>query len=325
MIFHDMTREQLIEKIEELTILNRQLLDEKEQEIGLDFSWTGNLGHWYWNIKTNTVTFNPLKITTLGYSKEEIPEKVSYQFFTEKLHPEDYQKAMDAMLAHLYGKSNVYEIEYRIRAKDGSYRWYYDRGKITQYNADGKPVFLAGIVFDITEKKEMQRDLEIKNMILSELSSTDGLTKIKNHRALIEYLKNFTVDVKYSNKYLSITIFDIDDFKKVNDHHGHIYGDKVLADVAAIIKSCIREEDIAGRYGGEEFMIILPNTELSNAILISERIRNTVEQYCFGEDIQVTISGGVKVYNGETLSEFIQGADTNLYEAKRQGKNRIIY
>ncbi len=322
---YNTSKEQLIQIIEELTMLKRQLLDEKEQEIGLDFAWTGNLGHWYWNIKTNTVTFNPLKITALGYFKDEIPDKVTYQFFTDKLHRDDYQKVMDAMTAHLYGKANVYEIEYRIRAKDGSYKWYYDRGKITQYDADGKPAFLAGIVFDITEKKEMQLDLENKNLILSEISSTDGLTKIKNHSSIIEHLKVFLSCVSHTGKLLSIAFFDIDDFKKVNDCHGHIYGDKVLVDVAAIIKSNIRDYDIAGRYGGEEFMIILSNTDLTDAVKTSERIRKIVEQHFFVNNILVTISGGVKTYNGETLSEFIHGADTNLYEAKKQGKNRIVY
>ena len=80
------------------------------------------MGHWYWNFKTNNVTFNHLKITTLGYTEEEIPEKVDYQFFTEKLHPEDYQKTMDAMLDHMYGKSSVYEVEYRIKTKEGAYK-----------------------------------------------------------------------------------------------------------------------------------------------------------------------------------------------------------
>ena len=100
----------------------------------LEYAWSGNLGHWYWNIKTNTVTFNPLKVTALGYDRDEIPDQVSYQFFTDKIHPEDYQKTMDAMMAHLYGKAGVYEVEYRIRAKNGEYRWYYDRGRITQYD-----------------------------------------------------------------------------------------------------------------------------------------------------------------------------------------------
>jgi hypothetical protein len=95
------TKKQLIQTIEEIQILNQQLLEEKEQAVGLDFSWTCNLGHWYWNLMTNNVTFNPLKVTTLGYTEEEIPKKVDYQYFTEKLHPEDYQKTMDAMLAHI--------------------------------------------------------------------------------------------------------------------------------------------------------------------------------------------------------------------------------
>lgn len=78
-------------------MLTRELLREKEQETRLEYAWTDNLGHWYWNIKTNEVTFNPLKVTTLGYDKSEIPEHVTYQFFTDILHPEDLQNAMDAI------------------------------------------------------------------------------------------------------------------------------------------------------------------------------------------------------------------------------------
>lgn len=95
--------------------------------------------HWYWDIETNTITFNPLKVTTLGYEICEIPEHVTYQYFTDKLHPEDYPKTMKAMKDHLYGRIEVYEAEYQIKTKDGRYRWYYDRGKITQRDKDGKP------------------------------------------------------------------------------------------------------------------------------------------------------------------------------------------
>lgn len=123
-------KKQLMERIEELERLNRELLREDELEVKLEYAWTGNLGHWYWDVKTNTVTFNPLKVTTLGYDRGEVPDRVDYQYFTDKLHPEDLEGAMEAMRAHLYGRAAVYEAEYRIRAKDGTYRWYYDRGKI---------------------------------------------------------------------------------------------------------------------------------------------------------------------------------------------------
>jgi PAS domain-containing protein len=134
------SREKLIERIDELTLLSAQLLRERNQESRLDYDWTGNLGHWYWNIKTNSVTFNPLKVTTLGYELPEDGTPVPYQFFTEKLHPDDYDPTMNAMRDHLSGKIHVYEVEYRIQAVDGTWHWFYDRGKITEYDSEGKPI-----------------------------------------------------------------------------------------------------------------------------------------------------------------------------------------
>lgn len=325
MKYSDFSKEQLLQLVEQMEILNNQLLKEQQQDTKLEYAWTGNLGHWYWNIKTNAVTFNPLKITTLGYKEEELPNQVTYQFFTDKLHPEDFQNTMDKMLEHLYGKAGVYEAEYRIQAKDGSYKWYYDRGKITQYDDAGKPVFLAGIVFDITEKKEMQLDLEYKNSILAELSSIDGLTKISNHRTLLERLEFEIAEANRTNKPLSLAMFDIDDFKKVNDSKGHIFGDKVLVDIASIIQGNIRETDLAGRYGGEEFAVIFSNTNISVASKIAERVRQSIAEFSFNAELSVTISGGIKQYSGEDAYAFIQAADVNLYEAKRQGKNRNVF
>ena len=247
----DLTREQLVQRIAELELLNHELLAEKEQEVRLEYAWTGNLGHWYWHIGTNAVTFNPLKVAALGYAPDEVPEPVPYQFFTDRIHPDDYEHTMQAMRDHLAGQAAVYEVEYRIRAKDGTYRWYYDRGRITRRDANGKPLFLAGIVFDVTEKKNMQLDLERKNRILAKLSATDGLTQVSNHRTVLEYLKAAMVEADRTRSPLSVALFDIDDFKHVNDSQGHLVGDQVLVDVAALIKGNIRETDQIGRYGGE--------------------------------------------------------------------------
>lgn len=317
--------EELLVRIEELETLNRQLLDEKEQAVKLEYAWTGNLGNWYWDIKTNKVTFNPLKVTTLGYGIEEIPEHVTYEFFTDMLHPDDYQKTMDAMMDHLYNKANVYEVEYRIKTKDRKYKWYYDRGKITKYNDEGKPLFIAGIVFDITEKKELQLETEYKNILLLEQTMVDDLTKINNHRSIRAHLKAEIIKAGRLNSPLSIVMFDIDDFKKINDTLGHITGDNVLVEVADIIQKNIRDNDMIGRYGGEEFLLVLSNTDLHTASVIADRIRTSIEEKFFITPTKFTISGGVKEYNGEEINEFIHGADINLYEAKKQGKNRIIY
>lgn len=318
-----MSREKLLERIDSLERLNRELLKEKEQEARLEFAWTGNLGHWYWNVKTNEVTFNPLKVLALGYTQEEIPEKVDYQFFTDKLHPEDYQKAMEAMKDHLYGRSEVYEVEYRIQGKNGEYRWYYDRGKITQYE-DGKPVFLSGIVFDTTEKNRIQGELEQKNRILQEMSSIDGLTQIYNHKTLVEYLGEKIKERGGGKSPLSIIMLDVDYFKKINDSKGHVFGDEVLVKVAQLIKEAIRESDVVGRYGGEEFMVILPATNGENAARLAERIRQTIENHSIGDGVALTISGGVKEFEGESVAEFIHKADLALYEAKNKGRNQIV-
>jgi len=325
MDYKEKTKEQLMERIDELEILNQQLLKEKEQETKLEYDWTGNLGHWYWNIRTNSVTFNPLKVKVLGYEKDEIPESVSYEYFTDKIHPDDHESTMQAMKDHLYGRESVYEAEYRMRTKEGKYRWYYDRGKITRVDEKGKPVFLAGIVFDITEKKESELELENKNKELAEISSVDGLTKISNRRALIEHLKTAAIESYVSKNNMSIAMFDIDDFKKVNDTKGHVYGDKVLANVAAILDRSIRDSDLAGRYGGEEFMVIFSDADAKKAAGIAERIRISIEKIFIEEDPKITVSGGVKQYQGEELTDFIKAADENLYKAKRTGKNKIIF
>lgn len=319
-----MSNEELVSKIEELSRLNEQLLREREQESRLEYDWTGNLGHWYWNIKTNSVTFNPLKITTLGYGLPADLSSVPYQFFTDKLHPDDHERAMNAMRDHLRGKAHVYEIEYRILAQDGSYHWFYDRGKITQYDEAGHPVFLAGIVFDITEKKRNEELLERENKLLAVKSSTDGLTSLKNHRAIIEELRAAVLAARNTGQNLSVAMFDLDYFKAINDTHGHHFGDIVLSKIAAIIKKNIRETDIAGRYGGEEFLLVFPNTPLSIARSICERIRLEIEAAVFEKGVRITISGGVQDYHGETTTALIDSADENLYEAKRSGRNRIV-
>lgn len=324
MRYEQYTREQLLSRIEELEMLNSELLKEKEAEARLDFAWAGNLGHWYWNIKTDSVVFNPLKVTTLGYSLAELPETVGYSFFTGLLHPEDYQGTMDAMLKHIRGERSVYEAEYRIQTKDKKWKWFYDRGKITLRGSNGEPLFASGIVFDITRRKEQELSLKKKNEILRLNSETDVLTGIRNRRAIMNELQARVAEARVSRSPLSIAMFDIDRFKFINDTKGHVYGDKVLKDVAGIIERSLREMDSVGRYGGEEFLVILPNTDETNGILVADRVRKNIESFDFADGLQVTISGGVKEYQGEEDTILIDAADKNLYEAKASGRNRVI-
>jgi len=164
---------------------------------------------------------------------------------------------------------------------------------------------------------------------IKSLSIHDGLTGIYNHAFIVEALKDEVERCKRYGSFLSVTLFDIDDFKHVNDTFGHLAGDAVLQRVAELLKSSLRAIDIVGRYGGEEFLAILPETDGMNGYVVAERFRERIERETFAdgqENINITVSGGVAHYAyGMDVNKLIKAADDNLYAAKREGKNRIFY
>jgi len=157
------------------------------------------------------------------------------------------------------------------------------------------------------------------------MAVTDGLTGLFNHRFIFERLEEETAKVARYGRPLSIIMLDIDNFKAVNDTFGHRAGDDVILSVAHAIMACIRKTDVAGRYGGEEFLVLLPETDLASAKVVAEKIRSTVAQLSFEiKDLAITISAGVaEAQQGESYEAFINRADANLYRAKRSGKNRV--
>jgi diguanylate cyclase (GGDEF)-like protein len=140
---------------------------------------------------------------------------------------------------------------------------------------------------------------------------------------LIEQLKVSVSEASVSKQPFSIILFDIDDFKKINDRYGHLVGDDVLVGIADILSQSVRGNDVVGRYGGEEFMAILPKALEDKAIQIANRIRQAIEEHDFGQNIHVTISGGVATFNDEELYSLVDRADKRLYQAKQNGKNQI--
>lgn len=172
------------------------------------------------------------------------------------------------------------------------------------------------------QSKEDELDIRASHKKLLMQSTTDELTGLKNRRSLMQYMEMAITST--SAKPLSMVMFDIDDFAKVNDSRGHNVGDQVLIEVGQVMVDLVRKSDMVSRYGGEEFVIVYSNTALEDAIIISERIRKGIEKHCFDKDLHITISGGVYQFQGETLQEFINKADKNLYKAKNQGKNQII-
>lgn len=168
------------------------------------------------------------------------------------------------------------------------------------------------------------KELESSNEKLLKLSITDGLTDVYNHKYIVSRLEEECSRAERYDEDLAVVLFDLDNFKKVNDTHGHQVGDIVLMEVAKTIKKVLRESDLVGRYGGEEFLIILPNTNREEAYHVADKIRKEIEALTFKiENFKITISGGVSMYTHFDFSQMIREADIRLLEAKKQGKNKI--
>lgn len=323
--YADYSKEDLIRKLEEKEDLINEMKERKSQEEFLNFPWADNLGHWYWNVKSNDLIFKDKTITTLNYTKDEIPDEVGMEFFTSKIHPEDYEMVMEKMRQHLEGEIDVYEVQYRIQTKDGSWRWYYDIGKITKRDEDNNPYFLCGTIFDINKKKEMELTIKEQNEKLLELVNTDYLTKILNRKSLFERLDEEMSKSDRDNTKLSVIMMDLDKFTEVNNNYGHMAGDQVIKQTAEIVNATLAEECFVGRYGGEEYLIVLPNHSKEQAYMVGEKIRKNIENVDFIHGIKITISGGVKEYdNKELLHVLIDKSDINLYKAKNTGRNKIV-
>jgi diguanylate cyclase (GGDEF)-like protein len=159
------------------------------------------------------------------------------------------------------------------------------------------------------------------------MTITDGLTDVSNKKQLDNVLAKEIPRALRHGRQLSVMMIDIDHFKDVNDTYGHITGDSVLRDLASILERRLRPDDELGRYGGEEFCAILPETSLEGAIRIGETLRGLVEGHAFvveGEQIKVTISVGIaELKKGMDMKAFYKSADEMLYEAKRTGRNKV--
>lgn len=161
------------------------------------------------------------------------------------------------------------------------------------------------------------------------LTIMDALTEIYNKRYLMDFLaRALSCSTRYTRP-LAIAMLDIDRFKSCNDKLGHLGGDYTLRELAACINKAVRKDDLFARYGGEEFVIVMPETVREDAVKVAEHVRTLVEKHPFqfgAVQFQITISVGVAAISGESwlaTSEFLRKADECLYEAKRQGRNRV--
>jgi diguanylate cyclase (GGDEF)-like protein/PAS domain S-box-containing protein len=227
-------------------------------------------------------------------------------------HKDMPKELYDDMWEHL-ANDRAWSGEIKNKAKDGSSYWV--KADISPiWNEDGDKIGYTAIRQDITDKKTLE-----------EFATRDYLTGLYN-RLKLDKIINY--EITQSHRYetpLSIIILDIDYFKNVNDTCGHQAGDEVLKEVAQICQSTCRHSDSIGRWGGEEFLIVLPKTDLHGALIEAERLRDAIDHYTFSIVSHKTASFGVsQLIELDSLGSFIERADNALYRAKENGRNRVV-
>jgi len=239
-------------------------------------------------------------------------------------------------------KSTLAGFEAEFCRKDKTTFWGEDHVRIVYDQADS-PLFFEGSLIDISERKQAEDELrranksletahrELQQLLEHEqvLARTDGLTSLYNRRYFFELAtREFNAAHRYQRP-LTIILFDVDDFKQINDNLGHAIGDAVLAQVAQVTAAQVRDVDILARYGGDEFIILLPETNSQAAFHIAERVRlgvAAIRVTTENEPLTVTLSIGVAetihTSQGKSIEEVIHRADQTLYKSKKNGRNQ---
>jgi diguanylate cyclase (GGDEF)-like protein len=228
--------------------------------------------------------------------------------------------AVDLIKKDVAAKKTEHFNEYRINRPDGTTGWHMTKGKIT-YSQDGHPLYLTGIILDISARK----DMEERNQYLA---THDGLTGLPNRAMFDELLEAEVSLVQRHGGGFAVLFIDMDSFKPVNDTLGHKAGDTLLREFAARLKTCIRGSDVAARFGGDEFVLLLRRTDNREQVTaFAEKLQAAARQPfdISGHECRISLSIGIALYasqgdcDAETL---LKRADSAMYEAKRKGKNR---
>jgi diguanylate cyclase (GGDEF)-like protein/PAS domain S-box-containing protein len=311
-----------------------QALEESEFRWKFAIEGTGD-GLWDWDIPNNTVYFSKTWKTMLGYSEGDISNNLSE--WERLVHPDDLHDTMIAVQEHLDGKTPAYINEHRLLCKNGSYKWILDRGLVVSRDEQGKPLRAIGTHTDITERKQMEE-------FIRQQALYDPLTKLPNRRLLVDRLGLAMSTSKRTGSHGALLFLDLDNFKPLNDTHGHEAGDLLLIEVANRIRRCLRETDTVARLGGDEFVIVLAQLDIDKNIskqqaeMLAEKIRTELAKtYALelkGENGKVfiiehhcTASIGVTLFIDERsfINDILKNADDAMYQAKNAGRNRVCF
>lgn len=278
-------------------------------------------GVWDWDLPTDHVFRSARWSEIYGYAENEIMATAAAG--RELVHPDDLAILISDVQSYFSGNSSVYTSEFRLRCKDGSWKWTLARGMIVNRATDGKPLRMIGTHTDITHRKNSEAQV-------THLAHYDQLTGLPNR---VLFLDRFKQDIKKAQRtgnIVTLMFLDLDKFKEVNDSLGHDIGDMLLKDVAQRLESCVRESDTVARMGGDEFTIILNdiNSQVNIERIAQDILNKLTTPFHLGDEvIHVSTSIGISNYpkDGTEVELLLKNADQAMYAAKEQGRNRYQY
>ncbi|WP_018954910.1 GGDEF domain-containing protein [Thioalkalivibrio sulfidiphilus] len=283
-----------------------------------------------WKIDWQTMQFayiGPQIEALLGWSQDSW---VSVEDWAQRMHPEDRDKVVNFCVSQSQAGTD-HEADYRALTADGRYVWIRDVVHVVR-NEDGEVHALVGFMFDISERKKNEQELVRLQKELEDLSFKDGLTGVANRRMFDSVLSLEWSNARRNHQPLSLILLDIDYFKQYNDFYGHLQGDDCLMHVARILESAAtRARDFIARFGGEEFVLVLPETDAPAAEKVAQRCRTLILDARIPHESSeslpfLTASLGVGTIipsHGDEPSEFVDEVDRLLYKAKQEGRNRV--
>lgn len=300
--------------IDDITELKKQEKELKEIKERLELAVTGaNIGIWDWDIKKGYIHYNENWAQMLGYELADLNNDLNT--WLDLVHPDDKAKALENIKEHLQAKTEKYLYEHRLKTKLGEWKWIRDIGKVTERDEDGNALRVVGVHVDIDKEKRTAKEIEY-------LSNHDELTGLYNRRYFNEEIKRLHNSRRYP---ISIIVGDLNKLKDINDSYGHIMGDKYIKLTAEIIKESLRAEDLAARIGGDEFSVILPETDKKTVKNITERILNNIESKSEKIDLPEPLSIALgcetavlndQKNNSQKIIDCFNKADQKMYEHK---------
>lgn len=310
----------------------QQALMESEERWKFALEGSGD-GVWDWNIQTGEAHYSKRWKEMLGFAENEVQNKASE--WSDRVHPEDISKVMAAIQAHIDAKTPSAEMEFRMLCKDGRWTWILGRGIVASRTCDGRPLRLVGTNTDITARRQLEEQIRQQALL-------DALTGLPNRRMLSDRLAQAMASSTRTGHYGALMVIDLDNFKALNDAHGHAAGDLLLVEVGRRLRSCAREMDTVARTGGDEFVVVigdLGNTRgdaVLQAEFVAEKLRASLSApylLTSGNDGRAepriehrcTASIGVALFvdHETTPDDVLKSADSAMYQAKGAGRNAV--